>query len=191
MISLQPSAAEPFTVDGMDAQTSLKKCLVDAITEFFRDCGIESAPADEATPTRTESVTEVGSMVGFRGEQVHGGLALVAPRALVVATLPVPSDEARIDVQLRDWSGEMTNQLLGRLKNKLTACALDFEIGTPASFLATRFHFALQPAADGVASACLVSSTGARVFLDCSLRILPRKEDSHSQSLAEGEVIVF
>ena len=178
----------------MDTAAYFQSCLADAVAEFFRDYGIACSASDPppSSAPASETQAEIGSMVGFRGEHVRGGLALLAPVALVAATLPVPSDPRRLDGQLRDWSGEMTNQLLGRLKNKLSLRFLDFEVGTAASFRGVSFRVSLRPSPDGISLVCRVASTGARIYLDCShVQLLPPREDTHAPPLGEGDVLVF
>lgn len=180
----------------MDSETKnrLRESLSDTVTEFFRDYGVECATASEPPPSI--HAPEMGSMVGFRGEQMRGGLALVAPVDLVAATLPVKIDSTRFERQLRDWSGEMANQLVGRLKNKLSTQQLDFEVGMPSSFKAAtiRFSLAEQPVdGEGASCACFIAKTGARIYLDCSyLEIVPRADLAEAESpLGEGEVLLF
>ena len=175
-----------------DPKNQLRASLEDTVAEFFRDYGVECSTVSEPPPSL--AAPELGSIVGFRGEQVRGGLAFVAPVDLVAATLPVAPDATRLESQLRDWSGEMANQLVGRLKNKLSARSLDFEVGMPASFGSAKIRFAPQPSAQGTSCACYVTKTGARVYLDCSyLEIVPRAGDETDSfsPLGEGEVLLF
>jgi CheY-specific phosphatase CheX len=170
-----------------------------SVAEFFRDYGIEDANVDEARMSRLpppSSEHELGSVVGIRGEQLRGGLAFVAPAALVARTLPVPRDAARAERQLRDWSGEIANQLVGRLKNKLAARALDFEVGTAACFGGMSIRVVPRPSPndESVACACVVASAGVRIYLDCSYVSVAPAPDASAvpfPAVAEGDVVLF
>jgi CheY-specific phosphatase CheX len=74
----------------------------------------------------------VASVLGFTGEQVKGSLVVSCERALLAASHPnlamgMPVDEGSI----LDWSGEIANQMLGRVKNKLSAIGIKMSMGTP------------------------------------------------------------
>lgn len=180
-------AVVPANVEG---ESPIRSSLEAVVREFFRDYGLEVAPessvslAPESAPT-----SEITSVVGFKSEQLRGGLALVAPLSLVVATLPVVPSPTRLESQLLDWSGEMTNQLLGRLKNKLAALSIDFDIGSPASFRAFKVRFG--PANDCTKFCALsVAAIGALVCVDYEDSGLAIASMA-SRSLGEGEVVLF
>ena len=93
--------------------------LEDSVIEFFRAYRI--ACTKTGSPAGPH-VAEMGSIVGFRGKGVRGGLAFVAPLSLLEPA-PARAEATRraTDLQLRDWSAEIANQLVGRIKNKLTS----------------------------------------------------------------------
>jgi CheY-specific phosphatase CheX len=66
--------------------------------------------------------------IGFAGPQIRGVLAWECTREVAVALCgmgDIPDDV------IRDWVGEMANQLLGRVKNKLLAHEVEFSLSTP------------------------------------------------------------
>jgi chemotaxis protein CheX len=60
--------------------------------------------------------TQLAAVIGFLGTQVKGSLTVRAPTLHEVS----------------DWAGEIANQLLGRLKNKLLPHGVSFAMTTPA-----------------------------------------------------------
>ena len=178
-----------------DDRNYVRGSLSESVREFFRDYGVDCSveepdPVSSAPPPFGDF--ELGSVVGFKGAHLRGGLAFVAPAALVARMLPVPHDERRADYQLRDWSGEMANQLAGRLKNKLSARALDFDVGTVACFRGVSLRLEFLPAADAMSMCFTIANTGVRIYLDCS--ILPgalRGKPNSSPVVPEGEVVLF
>jgi CheY-specific phosphatase CheX len=162
-----------------------------SVIEFFQAYG-ESCErcADDTSETHGP---ELGSIVGFRGAGLRGGLAFVAPAHLVARMLPVPKQPARAEIQLRDWSAEIANQLVGRLKNKLANHAIDFDVGTPVCFRGSSIRLSFLPEADGLTLDFAAGDEAVRVYLDCATT---QTEDAGGGSAAprivtEGEVVLF
>ena len=64
-------------------------------------------------------------VIGFTGPQLRGTVILAANDQPLDASNPIP------DSPRRDWIAELTNQLVGRLKNRLIAFGTDIAITTP------------------------------------------------------------
>ena len=166
-----------------ERQRYIERTLSQAVHEFFEGYGLD------CTITRHHSERppgyELGSMVGFEGAALSGGLALVAPDSLVEQMLPVPRAPERAVFQLRDWGGEMANQLLGRLKNKLSGSANDFSIGTPVCMRGVNMHLSLLPGAYGASLRFSIASAkaGVRVYLDCTVCEVPVPSSKGSREL--------
>lgn len=159
-----------------------------SVIEFFQAYGIVCDPAEETAATGPE----MGSIVGFRGNGLRGGLAFVASADLVSRLLPVPKRPARAEIQLRDWSAEIANQLVGRLKNKLSAHAIDFEIGTPVCFRGSSIRLSFLPEADGVAIDFCAGADPVRVYLDCALAPDGAAAPASAPRIVtEGDVVLF
>lgn len=68
-------------------------------------------------------------VIGFSGAQMRGNLMLAPNKQLLLASLPeLAQQEASAT---RDWTGELANQLLGRLKTMLLACEVEIWMTTP------------------------------------------------------------
>jgi hypothetical protein len=61
----------------------------------------------------------VAAMMGFMGDAFEGVLAMQAPTGLLDACSRLPGSIAGDAAAVADWIGELTNQLLGRMYNKL------------------------------------------------------------------------
>lgn len=178
----------------MESHDYFRARLSQAVIELFRDYGVECTSTGGASTgcLAAPSEGEVGSMVGLKGNNFRGGLALVAPAALVAQMLPVPPVVERADLQLRDWSAEMANQLIGRLKNKLATRALDFDVGPATCFRCTSIRFSFPPDANGVSLSFTTPSAQVRVYLDCSfIADLVASDDPTMQVIAEGDTVLF
>jgi CheY-specific phosphatase CheX len=173
------------------SQTFVRDVMESSVLELFDTYGMPCAVSVDTSADKAEGV-ELGSIVGFRGKGVRGGLAFVAPLSLLEKLLPVPRDEARSDIQLRDWSAEIANQLVGRIKNKLSSKTLDFDVGTPVCFTGKSIRLVFLPDADGTSLLLDAQGTLVRVHLDCTLS--PELAEGVIEPLRiipEGDVILF
>lgn len=164
--------------------------LESSVIEFFAAYGVACSKTASA-----ESIPgpEMGSIVGFRGPGVRGGLAFVAPAELIARMLPIPKKPAGAELQLRDWSAEIANQLVGRLKNKLSQHDIDFAVGTPVCFRGSSIRLSFLPEADGITLDFATGADGVRVYLDCALEEESVGEASSPpvRIIPEGEVLLF
>lgn len=67
--------------------------------------------------------------IPFERDGCSGSLRLSVPAAVVAATRPGLSSRE----QYQDWTGELSNQLLGRVKHQLLSFAVRLEMGVPVS----------------------------------------------------------
>lgn len=171
---------------------NVREVLSTCVTEFFYSYGLDCYLVDEPPENTQFESPELGSVVGFRGKGVRGGLALVAPMDFIAELLPVPRSVADGERQLRDWSGEMANQLVGRLKNKLSARSVDFEVGMPICFTGKGIRFVFLPDAEGLSLCFRAAATSVRVHLDCSLSPeLAAGDVTGLRIVPEGNVLLF
>ena len=151
MTSPQPSAAPPAEppgpesappevgVRGVTAPNDRARCsgpeafrcltvreLRLASSEFFGHFALPVRPCAAAETLGDKAV--LAAAIGFTGRQARGSLALTLPKALALETAPL---EALEELVLSDWVGEMANQLLGRLKNRLIPHGVDIRLSTP------------------------------------------------------------
>jgi len=72
------------------------------------------------------------AVIGFTGDNYRGSLAISASTdtihaSNVITACPTPEQD-------RDWTGELANQLLGRVKNRLLTYGAMIQMGTPMVF---------------------------------------------------------
>jgi hypothetical protein len=75
-----------------------------------------------------------GGVISFLGKAVRGSLTLGSSNELLAATNPVGKAADR-----REWLAELTNQLMGRIKNQLLAYAVEVTFGTPMTLRGEHF----------------------------------------------------
>jgi CheY-specific phosphatase CheX len=73
----------------------------------------------------------LAAAVGFAGPSLNGTLAVAVPNPLLEALHPLQNEQGVL-IAHGDWIGELGNQLLGRVKNKLVAYGVQMRLGTPA-----------------------------------------------------------
>jgi hypothetical protein len=89
---------------------------------MFRDYGVQLESVDCVTGGGDE-ILYCGAM-GFVGAKLRGSVLLAASKAAVESSCP-PSGV------IRDWTGELTNQLVGRIKTRLLARGVETMLATP------------------------------------------------------------
>lgn len=94
----------------------------EACVELFNAYGVQLKSAGELVPNDDERL--LCSVVGFVSRRLKGTCLLAATESPLVESCP---DGGR----LRDWVGELANQLTGRLKTKFLARGVEVALTTP------------------------------------------------------------
>jgi len=108
----------------------LDELLRDCCIELMADYGLPATQADVGLETATGVAV---AAVDFSGRDVRGTIGLRMTSSVVLQTyraalgrsIELDSPEAK------DWSCELANQLIGRLKNKLRSYNVSFSVNTP------------------------------------------------------------
>jgi CheY-specific phosphatase CheX len=107
--------------------------VADCSTRLFRALGVELdyVGCQEPIPCADELTVAV---IGLAGMEMRGSLVVGTTPNLLVLTHPLTKDRSKLDEdQLRDWSGELANQLIGRIKIRLLAHGITISLGTPTT----------------------------------------------------------
>jgi chemotaxis protein CheX len=112
-------------------RTVLTSLLVQICRDMFTPNGeaLEELAGAAGTPSDRENL--LASSIGLSGSTVRGALVVVARPAFFKLTYPSELGVPRSDDDVADWAGEVVNQLLGRIKNRLSTYGLDFTTSTP------------------------------------------------------------
>jgi hypothetical protein len=126
------------------------------------------------------------AIIGFGGKQMRGALVLASTHEPLDLTCPGKHCSPR------DWICELSNQLMGRVKNRLLGWGVEVHLATPAGLsgeqLAVSSRGAISPQTF-VADAGLVS-----VWIDLELSLgfeLPRSPPDANAALMEGSTLLF
>ena len=109
----------------MTNEDVINEAVTSACTSLFADY---SLPLERVEIRRLDKEFDIVfcGIVGFTGDQMRGTLLLATSGEPLGRTLP------STDASLREWIAELSNQLLGRIKNKLVAHGVTLHMSTPA-----------------------------------------------------------
>ena len=97
--------------------------------ELFETYGCTIERGSRSPEAKVHLDLTLGAAIGFTGEYVRGILAIAVDDELAKRLNPVLPDPDSCGGD--DWIGELANQLLGRLKNKLLRFNIEVAITTP------------------------------------------------------------
>jgi chemotaxis protein CheX len=106
--------------------------------------------------------------IGLGRPDLRGALVVVARPALFQATFPAElAGTGQVQEQdLADWAGELSNQLLGRLKNRLCHLGLDFSVGSPIVVHGDRLHLRVGDGPDALGCKLRVRNERMDVYIE-------------------------
>lgn len=181
--------------------------VVECTTRLFESTGCELeyrgcfVPRVGAPPFPAHAMA---SVLGYSGNQLRGCLTLVCVEEMINTSRP-PVLRSRnphpTPDELRDWAGELANQLLGRVKNQLRKREVLFDVGVP--LVVSAELLSLPPfnkdgspwhefaAADGTVSVRLDLEVAEGWQLPEASALPKAGEDDSGVELAEGELLLF
>ncbi len=91
----------------------------------------------------SEEELEMGfvGILGFTGDEVRGTLMISIPTDIVRSHCGIIGEDPIPRSIARDWTGELANQLLGRVKNKLFSYNATIFLSTPVTLTGQRIVF--------------------------------------------------
>jgi CheY-specific phosphatase CheX len=133
--------------------------------------------------------------IGFTCPELKGAIVITLCRGLAVNSLPPQlAGRAGESSIVADWTGELSNQLLGRIKRKLAGFGIDIALSTPVVFKGQGLDLYPQQAEvhrrqefGHGSGACLVVFQ-ARVAEGFELEPLDNPQD---QGMQEGDIALF
>jgi CheY-specific phosphatase CheX len=124
-------------------RTVLTSLLVQMCRDMFAANGeaFEELNGADAPPDRENLLA---ACIGLSGTTVRGALVVVGRPTFFKATYPAELGIPRTDDDVADWGGEVANQLLGRIKNRLSTYGLDFTTSTPTMVRGDRLQLRID-----------------------------------------------
>lgn len=115
----------------------LKKMTEEAISEFTASTdGLTDYRLKDSQTHNQDDQMQVcfASVLGYSGDLMKGSIVISCQKTLLEKSHPNIAMEMPVgDAEVLDWIGEIANQMLGRLKNKVTQAGVKFSMSTPTT----------------------------------------------------------
>jgi CheY-specific phosphatase CheX len=176
-----------------DPQRFFEQVTAAACEELFRRYGVpvqRSADSDE--PITPDFL--LCSVIGFTGRDLRGTLVLAVTDELSGLSNPVaagPGGAGANPLTQRDWVGELSNQLLGRIKLELLRCGVEMYLNLPAVLRGQ--HLAPLPRTELKPIKFTLAKGAAAVWIEVQTRpgFRIESEASGEQGPVAGEPLLF
>lgn len=166
-----------------DNQKTIDVLMGEAGAALFAAYGLA---VETERPEQVDGVRlEIAAVIGFTGSDVRGALMLAMSNTALEASRQTHTDTPR------DWIAELSNQLLGRIKNLLAGYDVDVTISTPLVLRGERI--APSMAGDEAPVVWTFSNGTAYGWLDCEFapNFVFRKSTHAAEVVSEGESLMF
>ena len=132
---------------------------------------------------------ELAGVLGFVGDDLHGTVTLATSTAVMQGMM---KDVPGADL-LTDWLAELTNQLLGRIKNRLLRCGTSVMSSTPVVVTGQQLKVAMG---EHSVNCCHTFRTGVgalHVWLGAEIAegVEIREKGSIEPAPGEGDLLLF
>ena len=117
----------------LDPQQFLEQVTAAACQDLFARYGVEvTKAAEDDAPLSPDFL--LCSVIGFSGKDIRGTMVLALTEGLPGLSNPVAGSlrDGAGDPTERDWVGELSNQLLGRVKIELLRSGVEIYLNLPA-----------------------------------------------------------
>jgi CheY-specific phosphatase CheX len=176
-----------------------------AVVDVFQSYDVKLRGRHHSAPTLTlveeaaRGSAIVAGVVGFNGADVRGTFLLATTFELASLARPPSlrseplSRASSVDwILVRDWVGELCNQAIGRIKNRIHRYGIAFEVSPPTAFSGSSLVFA-QP--KGPAANRFAFSAGAHTVWFCLDALFDAERQvtagTEETALGEGNVVFF
>ena len=174
----------------LEVQQLFEQVASKACEELFARYGLKVRLAgDEEDPVSPDFL--ICSVIGFTGRDLRGTLILALTEDLSGLSNPVAGPTANRIAQ-RDWVGELSNQLLGRIKLDLLRWGLEISLNLPALLLG--HHLAPLPRTQLKPLKFTLSKGAAAVWIEVEARPglkLEAPRDADDQGPQAGDALLF
>jgi CheY-specific phosphatase CheX len=175
-------------------RSTLVELLSGACLELFSSYEAYLMDHTESVELDENSVNFI-ALIGVSDSAFRATLTMCVTPALLKASFPA-SEEEISDSDLKDWLGELANQLAGRFKNKVVPYGRKLELGVPTVIQGVGLKVDL-PKSSEITEHQFISEQGDIVELRLSTLIDEQfilntpEETEEAEVLAEGEMLFF
>jgi hypothetical protein len=187
-VSSLPGRADALVSVSSEASTLVDGLVMDVTRALFDHYGVK-LELDGSPVLKTLSTVQLISTIGFSSPTLDGSLLLAIPNVVIQQMLPTP------DASLADWTGELANQLCGRLKNKLLNYDVVINLALPVVVSGDDLNLPVQ--AGLLTRHFSFVCDGGRLFvrtemaLCASVELVRQSLASESAGMDEGALLFF
>ncbi len=172
----------------------IQASVAEATIEMFEDQGVSSIDAFGGEE-RFLTDASTAAVIGFTSDNVRGSMVINVDTSMAIATRPAelgPIDVDDTDA-IQDWTGELSNQLLGRAKNKVVRFGELLAMSTPMALSAREVQW--KPGQSTHTFKMFYESECGRLLVIMAMSITddkimqPQTEDD--DAAAEGDLVLF
>jgi hypothetical protein len=170
-----------------DNRAILRTLIQSATVELFQYYGIAVAPMPVMQPLPTKLEQHVGGYGTFTGKGCNGTLGLLVPKEVFALT----KFEGLRVLNILDWTKELTNQLLGRIKNRLVQYQMPIRGDIPSAIDGKSLELRVA-ASNPFVIVCFRSIRGEIIVtLTGSIDYSRLQFSGNVASAEEGDIILF
>ena len=172
------------------SRTTLDVILQSAAVDLFHNSGFAVAPLASCPVERLQRYHEHVAMLGFDGPGLMGALTLSIPGALLDAraeSSPTPAGSSN----MLDWMSELSNQLFGRVMNRLAVFQLRLRPHVPIGLSGPVLERLRKRTPTEVLYRFRTVRGDILVTLDAPLDDVTLAYSGSAQVAHEGDVILF
>ncbi|MCP4677208.1 MAG: chemotaxis protein CheX [Deltaproteobacteria bacterium] len=165
-------------IDRVVETSSIELCAAYNVAVSLRSCRISSY---------TE-FTMRGGVIGITGKDLRGSLGLRLTDSILEETDALGHDK-------NDWIAELTNQFVGRIRNKLLLVGVEIDVGIPITIAGSQFEMSFSNREARIYE--FVNTDGipsVNVYLDGKYdpkMVLNAKDHEAKRPVSEGDLVIF
>lgn len=172
-----------------------REIVIGACRHVLPQCGLPIGPDPTNLGDAIDPAEQLAAFIGFSATLLRGAVTMLIPVGLVRSSYPLTLKEGiEAELELFDWSGEIVNRLLGRIKSGLAARGVDVEPSTPKTVMGEQLQFALSEQRSVCALSFACKGDVVAVLVDAISsgdQVIFLTPNGASASQPEGELLLF
>jgi CheY-specific phosphatase CheX len=172
-----------------------REIVIGACRHVLPQCGLPVGADPTNLEVSVDPAEQLAAFIGFSAGALRGAITMLLPVSLARRSYPLQLKSGiEADLELFDWSGEIVNRLLGRVKSGLAARGVDVEPSTPKTMLGEQIQFVVSEQTNVCALRFGCGTDALAVLVDAISaedKVLFRSSPANTVSQPEGELLLF
>ncbi len=172
----------------------IRGILIESCTGLFNSAKFPIRLRGEANK-QAHGADGVSVAITLTSAQIVGCIGVTMPFPVLSRSHPLCQNRTPTEREMLDWACEMTNQLAGRVKHRLSAHGISFRMGSPMVLAGGEMRLP-DESLEGARQVMEFSSGGQSVLVHFAARITPgatfqEAPESDEKDAAEGSIVLF